>query len=871
MSFERSKELYQMLLTKVELADLNREELRANVNWILYRAVLHRHVKVVNRLCQLGITKVGGAAPGVKDARTAIHRAARQAQWDMARALFDVYDSVDYKEPRTNLTHLHVACMTASLKHVWQYLDQADCKLDAKCDGYEEDYPLNLAVYHYLRACEEGEWAIQEAARKGLPPPVEDVTENPLATIEVLLKAGANANQPNRDQTSLLTRAIRANRGELVALLLRYKADPNHRDAATGRWPLDEALGLNDRQAIAHIMAQPRDVNHLRAQERRDLLPAVHEYAELAADRLSLGTYQALLGCDEDSLPRVLDRLFATNLEVMREFYAKMLEHGADPNSLCAQGRMPRLDKPATTRIVEALLRAGAKATNLDPQGRTPLRRTIAYNYYSLVEKLLLWDGLVDQESRDGVTPLEEAVRCLDTEAVELLVLHGASATTLNADKRRRAMVTAAVRENRVELIGYLIEHGFDPSAPDHQGRTLLDEAMIYDRPRLLSVLLDKGHRPRFEDDCSRDPLVVAVRHQYTEIGRLLLEKTDADAKILNKPELRHLLTRLLANDELELLEMLIKAGTSTDAKDQYDATLLHKAVQLKKPEAIGLLLRNRADPNLRCVVADYRTPLLQAVVDRDAAIVKRLLDEATNMGIIVNMKRRDMDDKVAIERAVENFDLATLRVLLDHGAEIETFNSPDNREILTLLIERDRLDILRTLILAGVDPNVQSLRSNSLQHEAVAKVRPEILEWLLAEGGALPSLPNGIGVPPLHLACQTNRTELGLILLRHGAIVAGLSARDDPYDRVVLHQLIKDENAELLEALLKEGVNPNEPTSLLHVALGMGDLDEIVEVLLQNGADPGQPEPETGLLPRDRADRLDRTKAKECLDKMLR
>ncbi|CAB0030504.1 unnamed protein product [Trichogramma brassicae] len=883
MSIEDLKELYNRLFILARdheyfnkpvrpLPDLDLEKIRAKIDWFLYRAVLHRHIEVVKFLPKLGIKEVSGAEPGKTAARTAIHRAARQGQWDMARALFDVYDRRNYQEPRTDLTHLHVACITASLRHVWQYLDQKDCNVDAPCQTYAESYPLNLAVYYYLRAYEERERAIQEAAREGRQPPVEDATENPLATIEVLLKAGANANRPNRDGTSLLTRAIRANRGELVALLLRHKADPNHRDAETGRWPLDEALGLNDRQAIAYIMGQPRDPNHLRAQERRDLLPAVHRYAELvAADRLSLDAYQELVGCDEDSLPRVLEKLiFGTTdrRERQREFYAKMLEYGADPNALCATGRMPRLDKPATTRIVEALLRAGAKATNCDPQGRTPLRRTIAYNYYSLVEKLLLWDGLADQESRDGVTPLEEAARCLDTEAVELLVLHGAAATTLNADRRRRAWVTAAVRENRVELIRHLIEHGFEPSSPDQLGRTLLDEAMIYDRPGLLRMLLEKGHRPRFDaEDDSRNPLVVAVRHQYTEIARVLLEEADAEAKILDKPELRGLLTRLVANDKLELLELLIKAGTSTDAKDTYDATLLHKAVQLKKPEAIGLLLRNRADPNLRCVIADYRTPLLQAVVDRDAAIVRRLLDEARNMGIIVNTKRRDMDDKVAIERAVENFDLATLRVLLEHGAEIETFNSPDNREILTQLIERDQLEIVRTLILAGVDPNVQSLRSNSLQHEAVAKVRPEILEWLLAEGGALPSLPNGIGVPPLHLACQTNQTELALVLLRHGADTTGLSLRDDPYDRIVLHQLIKDDNRVLIEALLKEGVNPNEPTALLHVCLGMGDQEAMIEVLLQNGADPGRPEPETGLLPRDRAESLNRPKAKRLLD----
>ena len=174
-------------------------------------------------------------------------------------------------------------------------------------------------------------------------------------------------------------------------------------------------------------------------------------------------------------------------------------------------------------------------------------------------------------------------------------------------------------------------------------------------------------------------------------------------------------------------------------------------------------------------------------------------------------------------------------------------------------------------LLSAGADPNAQSAFGASPLHLAAEHGHPETVTVLIA-GGAKPNLANRWRQTPLHYAAieghgaaaaallagganpnardkdkwtpihETTQCEDGAhlvpVLASAGANLDATTGDDDGYPAVTL--AIVNSNADVLEALLDAGANPNTPNphgaTPLHVAVF--SRPEFVPVLLARGAD---------------------------------
>lgn len=190
--------------------------------------------------------------------------------------------------------------------------------------------------------------------------------------------------------------------------------------------------------------------------------------------------------------------------------------------------------------------------------------------------------------------------------------------------------------------------------------------------------------------------------------------------------------------------------------------------------------------------------------------------------------------------------DLKTLRVLIDHGADVET-RDDDGMTPLIRAVASDRSEVVRLLIANSADVRVMLTGGETLLHMAVQQASAPLTQVLLEDGAA--SQVNrvlGNGVSPLILAALRNDHEgptLTRFLLRHGANV---EAKDPSrFDRSALLLAATTGAIETAEELLQWGADPNTVDSLGGTALVRAmklSSDrkrlEFVRMLLEHGAE---------------------------------
>ena len=196
----------------------------------------------------------------------------------------------------------------------------------------------------------------------------------------------------------------------------------------------------------------------------------------------------------------------------------------------------------------------------------------------------------------------------------------------------RRRPLHLAVIKGRPDSLAALLELGADPGAEDASGLTPLDQAALSGDDGAVDLLLRHGAEVRL-------PAAIFL-NRMADVERLLREDRD-----VLKPGGRwaSLILRAAERASGDVVERLIRAGASVDARDDSDAspesingfTPLHAAAFRGNSDAVRVLLRHGADPNVReskwCATAagwasyaghrEARDLLLEARVDLFQAI----------------------------------------------------------------------------------------------------------------------------------------------------------------------------------------------------------------------------------------------------------
>jgi uncharacterized protein len=358
------------------------------------------------------------------------------------------------------------------------------------------------------------------------------------------------------------------------------------------------------------------------------------------------------------------------------------------------------------------------------------------------------------------------------------------------------------------------IRSGADVNAPQGDGSTPLLWAVHGVDHELVRELLQRGARPDARNQLGATPLCEATSLADVAMVDMLL-KAKADPNLGNEDDQTPLMIAARIGS-LPIVQSLVKAGARINEREKSrEQTALMWAVAANSPEVVDFLIRHKADVDVRAAYDDwgnqitsepraqYRatgglTALLYATRSGCLECAKLLLKAGADIN------RPTPEGVSPLMNAIDNQNYAIANYLLDKGANPQLFDWWGRTALYLAADMRTRgggsrrnaiasgfdnpggpasgvtptdgpgvapqdsaLHVVQRLLEMGVDPNTQLNMHRPFRGRftddllttgctpllrAALSVDSEVVDLLLKHG-ALPDLPNVMGVTPLMAA----------------------------------------------------------------------------------------------------------------------
>jgi ankyrin repeat protein len=387
----------------------------------------------------------------------------------------------------------------------------------------------------------------------------------------------------------------------------------------------------------------------------------------------------------------------------------------------------------------------------------------------SLNEQLLIsarsWDTDVvslalqkgaDIEARDsdGRTSLILAVEGGRPEVVKLLLQKGANVEAKDKDNLTALLSVFFVDENKqqypnqtdmeadqAEIVKLLLEKGANINAKTKEGKTALQLAVEKNNPEIVRLLQIKSTRVEGIDKM----LINAARMGHVDTVKLLLAK-DADVNAKDDSGNTVLQWAVIGSpykeDEeeesrVEVVDFLLAKGAKIEVGGKGGQTPLMRASGDGEEKLVDLLLSKGAEIESKDDRGD--TALMHAAFSGQLNTMKTLL--AKNASV----ENKNNNGETALIQAVGGDCLECVKLLLSKGGNVHDIDKHGRTVLHWAMIgdgsdaseeSRGDPDLVRMLIVNGVDVNSKDDSGHTALREAILHKRTKVIK-LLQEKGA--------------------------------------------------------------------------------------------------------------------------------------
>ena len=262
----------------------------------------------------------------------------------------------------------------------------------------------------------------------------------------------------------------------------------------------------------------------------------------------------------------------------------------------------------------------------------------------------------------------------------------------------------------------------------------------------------------------------------------------------------------------------LLKKGVNINERDRFGRTPLIYAALNGHDRIIKMLLEFHADIHAK----DHfdQTAFIAAVNGGHVNSAEILLKNGANS----SAPNGEGVPPILIALGREDFEMVDL--LLKYGIEINSIDER-GRTVLQRIIESNDAELVQTVLRRGVDERY-------IVHLAAGVGDTTLLKTLLKNKIDI-NKRDALGKTPLLFALLYDRTQCAKMLLDQSADFS-LSEINIIYEneRTVLQKIIESNDAELVQTVLRRGVDERY---ILHLAAGVGDTT-LLKILLKNKID---------------------------------
>ncbi|XP_063715203.1 ankyrin-3-like isoform X5 [Symsagittifera roscoffensis] len=850
-----------------------------------------------------------GVSPGVEsspqvDPVTKYLRAARNGRQDEMLALLQQYAHHGVHVEVCNssgLNALHLAAKEGHL-HIAQLL--MDAGIDIHAMTKKGNTALHIAALSghlplVKLLVSRGANVNSVTPERGFTPLYMAAQENHLAVVKYLVDQGADVNLLTDDGFSPLAVAVQQRHADIVSFLLRLDSsatggtmNANYNPTGTMNSTLGgkDSSNYNTLNSVTSTHRRQRSTSSNRRSHLPDLHIAVKKddskatslllqqasadpnvkapgsgftALHLAAHYGYVSIAQILLTHGADpNVPAGKDNISALHVAAkcgQTEMTRMLLGHGAEPNAKTKDGltALHLASRNGHEDVVDCLLlhggggmiefrsktKSGLTALHLAAQANVPEGQDCTQGHIAC-GRLLIFHGIhVDEISRDLLTPLHISAHCGHVAMAKYLLQHYANpdARALNGF----APLHVAVRKRRIPVIILLLEYYADVNISTESGLTPMHVAAFVGAEQAMHLLLKSGAAVNAESALGERPLHLAVRANNLKLAELLLScGSDVDARTTDGGQTcLHLAARA---NSTPMCELLLKHGAnpSNFASSSGGHSVLHAAARDGALECVQMLLQRGVDPNCRTLKGGELTALHLAAKYGHMEVCRLLLAHGASPDIAAT----SASCFTPLHLAVMNGHSDVAALLLQSGASANSI-AANGLSPLHMAVSRNSVEMCQRLVDQGAFPDAQTKWGESPAHTAARLGFLEMLKFLYQYCDANLYIASPLGVTPLHMAAQEDKTVVCRFLIEECRPFKG-SGINNPVEMrtksgyTALHMAVYHNCVSTVLYLLQCGrCNPNWQTGVagytpLHVAAQQGNTS-LAQYLLRANCQP--------------------------------
>lgn len=432
--------------------------------------------------------------------------------------------------------------------------------------------------------------------------------------------------------------------------------------------------------------------------------------------------------------------------------------------------------------------------------------------------------------------------------------------------------VCAAIAAGHTEVVKLLMRHAQSITGEEGVSPEWLAAAAETGNNSLILFLIGKGADVSASKDGGRPPaLECAVRNGHLETCQLLIEYGALRHSTAEYGQIESLFVAATSQANDLIIELLINSGCDPRAFSFRGGTLLHEAAESGRVALISVLQKHSIDIN--AADADGDTALHIAARSRPSnneserlAMVEALVAHGANLEAIDNIGKSPLQVSVGMKanhRMSEYLvnlganvhqadqsgntaifgvcDIETLKLLLDHGADINVKNNAGGTAFNSACFEAD-LTLIKAMVKHGADINsIDADGNTAIMSAACCYSAAATVRFLISLGVSPNPAPRiNDGNLPLYEALNRGNDVVATILLKAGANVN--TKVEDGW--TPLHAAVEECSDDVVRLVLERGADPNARsdsglTPLVSVAYwSPRPPAERVRLLLRYGAD---------------------------------